>query len=387
MKSSKLMIALTCLLTLTPTSGLAAAPHLLKLGSEQLIQAGGVDIDVPGYSVPSFVDWNADGLGDLVIGQGGGAHDAKVRIYLNTGSKSEPQFTDHFYLQRLGADASWPAGQYMGAFPHVAYWDEDDRKDMLVGLADGTVRVLENSGTDAEPVFTGQTFILTLWNSYHLDVGEQATPALLDWDNDGRTDMVSGSLDGKVNLYINCGCGHAVPPSFFTSQIAGTPLQQNGQNLIVPSHSSSTAVMDLDGDGNKDILTGNTDGQLLFYTNIGTDAEPAFDEYSLVTANGTAIDISPAQYSRPSVCDWNADGYLDILLGSSDGKVRLYQGVSITGDIDKDYNVDMTDYVLFAQYAEQGDCELCPLADVNRDGWIDFLDLAALSANWLQYTE
>jgi hypothetical protein len=145
--------------------------------------------------------------------------------------------------------------------------------------------------------------------------------------------------------------------------------------------------MDLDGDGNKDLLTGNTDGQLLFYANVGTDAEPAFDDYSIVTANGTAIDISPAQYSRPSVCDWNADAYLDILLGSSDGKVRLYQGVSITGDIDKDYNVDMTDYVLFAQYAEQGECELCPLADVNRDGWIDFLDLAALSANWLQNIE
>jgi len=85
MKSSKLMIALTCLLTLTPTSGLAAAPHLLKLGSEQLIQAGGVDIDVPGYSVPSFVDWNADGLGDLVIGQGGGAQGHDVDPFATIG--------------------------------------------------------------------------------------------------------------------------------------------------------------------------------------------------------------------------------------------------------------------------------------------------------------
>lgn len=387
MKSASLITAITCLSVWAPTNAAASAPGLLRLGPSQFVQAGGVDIRVPGYSAPTFADWNADGLGDLVIGQGGAGYDAKVRIYLNTGTISAPQFTDYFYLQRLGEDATWSAGESMGAFPHVTYWDEDERKDILIGLFDGTVRALENSGTDAEPLFTGQRYVLALWDNYALDVGEQSTPTLLDWDNDGRTDLVSGSLDGKVHIYINCGCGHAVPPSFFTSQIAGTPLQQNGQDLIVPSLSSSTVVMDLDGDGNKDLLTGNTDGHLLFYPNIGTDAEPAFDQYSLVTADGADIELSPAQYSRPSVCDWTADGYLDILVGSSDGKIRLYQSLAIAGDLDRDYDVDITDYVLFAGYAEQGGCELCALADINGDGRADYLDLAELSANWLENVE
>jgi len=39
----------------------------INFGPEEIIKANGGDIKVPGYSVPSFVDWNNDGLRDLVI--------------------------------------------------------------------------------------------------------------------------------------------------------------------------------------------------------------------------------------------------------------------------------------------------------------------------------
>ena len=39
------------------------------------------------------------------------------------------------------------------------------------------------------------------------------------------------------------------------------------------------------------------------------------------------IDLAGSPRSRPFVCDWNEDGYPDVLIGAGDGLVRLYEGV------------------------------------------------------------
>jgi len=82
----------------------------LNLGPEERVQAGGIDIDVPGYSVPSFVHWDDDGLKDLIVGEGPSSSEGKVRVYLNTGTASAPQFSTFFYAQSGGSDLSVPAG-------------------------------------------------------------------------------------------------------------------------------------------------------------------------------------------------------------------------------------------------------------------------------------
>jgi hypothetical protein len=79
------------------------------LGPEELVQADGVEIDVPGYSVPSFVFWNSDTLKDLVVGEGGGGvADGKVRVYLNIGTPGYPLFGNYFYVQSSGSDLVSP---------------------------------------------------------------------------------------------------------------------------------------------------------------------------------------------------------------------------------------------------------------------------------------
>ncbi len=89
--------------------GLASpAAAQLDLGSEQFVQSGGVDIDVPGYSTPSMADWNSDGLPDLVVGEGSGTLTPRVRVYLNTGSLGSPAFSSFSYAQSLGSDLTEP---------------------------------------------------------------------------------------------------------------------------------------------------------------------------------------------------------------------------------------------------------------------------------------
>ncbi len=296
----------------------------LNLGPEELVQADGADIDVPGYSVPSFVDWNNDGLGDLVVGEGSGAFpDAKVRVYPNVGTSSAPQFSDYFYAQSNGSDLTVPGSGCLGLFPRTVYWDGDARKDLLIGQADGTVKLFLNTGTDETPTFDGGTLLQVgpAEAKADIDVGLRATSIVVDWNSDGRKDLAVGALDGMLHVFLNEGTDDA--PDFLSEMLA----QAGAEDLVVPSERSSPAVLDLDGDGRKDLLSGNTDGQLVFYSNVGTDAAPAFAGYSFVEAGGLAIDLPGTPRSRPFVCDWTGDGLLDVLIGAGDGNIHLYQGV------------------------------------------------------------
>ncbi len=301
---------------------------LFTLGPEELVQSDGLDIVVPGYSVPSCFDWNNDGLQDLVVGQGDSLSEAKIRVYLNLGTESYPRFSDSFcfYAQSHTSDLTCPAGGCLGCFPRVIYWDVDACKDLLVGQADGTIKIFRNLWTDIMPIFDDGT-LLTVGKAglkQNIHVGGRATPAVVDWNNDGRKDLVVGALDGKIHIFINEGTD--TEPDFIFESFA----QENGTNLVVPSGRSSPDVIDMDYDGRKDILTGNTDGQLLFYKNVGTDDAPEFSGYTLIKSAGVVIDLPGSPRSRPFFCYWNVDDYPDVLVGAGDGKVHLYQGTPIT---------------------------------------------------------
>jgi hypothetical protein len=205
----------------------------------------------------------------------------------------------------------------------VVYWDVDGRKDLLVGGTDGTVMIYLNVGTDEAPVFDGGTRLQVgpSGDKSDIDVGSRATPVPIDWNSDGKKDLVVGALDGKVRVFLNEGTHDS--PDFRTMQF----VQDDGVDLVVPTWRSSPDVADLTGDSRKDLLTGDTAGQLLFYENTGSDASPSFSGYVLVESDGVPIDLPLSPRSRPFLCEWTDDGVPDVLLGAGDGLVRLYRGV------------------------------------------------------------
>ncbi len=356
----------------------------IDFGPEEIIQAGGVDIQVPGYSVPSFEDFDGDGLKDLIVGQGSGSSSGKVRLYPNVGTEAEPQFDSFFYAQSDGVDLICPGSGCMGCFPRLVYWDADDLKDLLVGLSNGTVKIFLNIGTETEPTFDGGQDVLVEAGGmgvFGLDVGNRATPSLVDWNGDGLLDLVSGAYDGWIHIFLNDGCQDLMP-CFLSSTATGQLVQEDDAVLTVPGSRSSPVVVDLDGDGLMDLLIGNTYGQVLFYPNIGTETAPAFSGYTAVTSEGQPIDLVGSARSRPDVCTWTGDGYfgpkdgyLDLIIGSADGRVRLYRGVPMTGDFDVDGDIDIDDLRTFMEAWRNPNPPADSIADLNGDGILDILDL------------
>jgi len=201
----------------------------------------------------------------------------------------------------------------MGAYPQIADWNEDGRIDLLVGDTDGKITLFINTGTKGNPQLTSKGFIKV--GSAPLNVGNRASPVVVDWNNDGKKDLVVGDHNGYVLLYLNTGTNSA--PAFTNY----TRLKAGGYD-IRNSYSASPEVCDLDNDGKKDLLVSDCDGYVYFYTNTSEDANPSFTTGEKLSAGGSNMKVG--SYARLEVADWDEDGDLDILLGQWDSYVNLY---------------------------------------------------------------
>jgi hypothetical protein len=93
-----------------------------------------------------------------------------------------------------------------------------DGTDLLVTAEDGYVRALRVSGRTADGVpVVGPPERLQEYGA-HLSVGAKACPNVVDWDGDGREDLVIGNAAGQVMLCRNTGTADApvfAPPEPF----------------------------------------------------------------------------------------------------------------------------------------------------------------------------
>ncbi len=259
-------------------------------------------------------------------------------------------------------------------FPRVVDWNQDGKQDLVWGLADGTLQVTLNENTAAEPRF-GTPLVVQVGpteSKATCDVGDRATFAIVDWNNDGRADLVLGGLDGKIHVLLNEAT--AGLPDFRSD----TVVLDGANPLTVSSGRASVAVVDLNDDGRKDLVLGNTEGQLVYYANLGTDASPQFNGSQLLQADGAVIDLSGIPRSRPFVGDVNGDGVPDMLVGAADGLVRRYLGSRTSGATGSTVGDPGGTYVYgfrveSASATNPWQCPVFPL-DVNHDGLITPLD-------------
>lgn len=78
-----------------------------QFSSPFIIQANGQNLVADIIADPFMVDWNGNGLNDLVIGQ---FTNGRIRFYPNSGTNQEPVFTTFTFLQADGADITCSYG-------------------------------------------------------------------------------------------------------------------------------------------------------------------------------------------------------------------------------------------------------------------------------------
>jgi hypothetical protein len=72
------------------------------------VEAAGKPIDVDiGHAAPLVVDFDGDGVKDLLVGQFG---EGKLRIYRNEGTAAAPKFGAFAWFKAGGAEGKVPAG-------------------------------------------------------------------------------------------------------------------------------------------------------------------------------------------------------------------------------------------------------------------------------------
>ena len=312
----------------------ASTALALDFGPVQVIQASGADIAVGRFAMPIFDDWNSDGLNDLIVGDG--VFDSpfsygQVRVYLNQGVAGAPVFGDWFHAQTTSGPVRILANGCVTAGPRLVDWNNDSRKDLIVSQSDGRVSLFLNTNTDADPIFDAGSLIQVgpAGSKIDLDVGARSVADVVDWNEDGRWDLLLGSHGGKMEICLNEGAAGA--PDF----VSQAYVQEGAADLHVDGNGrSAPSAADWNGDGLKDILSGNGDGELILYANEGTNAAPIFTGHELATSQGNPIDVDYGAFtitrSRPFACDWDNDGRLDVLVGVGDatnGRILLYSGV------------------------------------------------------------
>ena len=133
----------------------------------------------------------------------------------------------------------------------------------------------------------------------------------MDFDADGKLDLLSGGYPGKLYFFKGKG-GDAFEKAEQIKHADGKPVKQ-GLAAVVYAH-------DWDADGDLDLLVGDIEGQVHLVPNEGSKSKPAFGQASLLKVGNAPIKV-PHGDAGPTVADWDGDGKFDLIVGAGDGAV------------------------------------------------------------------
>lgn len=281
---------------------------------------GGIDV-LAGVS-----DWREYGWDDAFDARGrwlrGPLH-GYVWFHRNLGTSEQPRYAAPVQLRAGGAVLD----QYGSPTPNPVDWFGTGRLDLLAGNFIDSITVYRHAGnglTSGAPLRAGGAPI-------RMDLC-MIQPRVVHWRQDRGPSLLVAEEDGTITLFAN-----AAPKGEEPKLAAGRPLIQVDPFVKSGALSRPVAV-DWNSDGRLDVIAGNSAGYIQYFENTGTKGDPRFADRGYLKARGEVIRRmagsngsvqGPAEekwgYSNPAVADWDVDGKLDLLVNDIWGDPVWYR--------------------------------------------------------------
>jgi hypothetical protein len=158
-------------------------------------------------------------------------------------------------------------------------------------------------------------FVLTTPNYLGINIGSNATPQLVDVDRDGQIDLLIGERNGNINYYRNNG---NFTFSFITPNFGGVNVKK------VNSFAGFSVPYLFDNGNGYELLVGSLSGYLYHYNNIDGNLNGNFNLVDSMFQN-----IYEPQRCFPAASDVDGDGKYDLVVGNACGGVVLYSQNSV----------------------------------------------------------
>lgn len=266
--------------------------------------------------------------------------------------------------------------RHSGSTSAVYDMDNDGDMDLFLGdLASPSIKYLINGGDTEKAWITDQVAHFPE-NTAPVDIPYFVSPFILDIDGDGLEDFVatSNSDDFSENVemvwyYRNRG------------EIGDADFRLEQRDLFIGEMldfgtSSRPTVMDIDGDGLKDIIVGTggyyddglRDPRLIYMRNTGTLEEPAFNIEDDDFLDFSELGSVPQWDFAPEAGDLDNDGDIDLIIGEFDGGLFFVENTAGPGQ-PADFATPVYPYMDIYVGAGSTPC----IVDINYDGLNDLV--------------
>jgi len=253
-------------------------------------------------------------------------------IYLikNKGTAKNPQYEKPVKIQAAGK----PIDVFGEPSANFADFDNDGDLDIICGEFLDKFTYFENIGSRSKPEYAAERYLTHSNKPITMDL-QMIVPVAVDWDKDGDHDLIVGQEDGRVAFMENSGKLVDNIPQFELPVF----FRQEADEVKFGALSTPFSA-DWDGDGDEDIISGNTAGYIGFIENIDGGNPPQWAEPVYLKADNEIIRIQagyngsiqgPCEakwgYTTLSVGDWDHDGLKDIIINSILGKIMWYKNI------------------------------------------------------------
>jgi len=311
------------------------------------------------YPAAYYLDVTDDGIKDLIVttnSKNNSENFESCWLYQNTGQNNNPDFNfvQTNFLQNDMIDLG------TSAFPAFYDYNNDNLLDLVIGNYGyhvayndpiSSLALFENTGTQTIPKYDlvnrDWQNISTINLNTTLNIPAlNISPTFGDMDADGDKDMLLGDADGKLHYFSNQGGSFTI-------------TAPNYQSIDV-GYFAQPQLVDVNRDGLLDIIIGEQDGSINYCPNTGTSTIAVFDT-TIKNFGGVDVDTSfiSTGYSSPKLID--SSGVYQLFVGSYTG--TIYQFTNIDGNLTGQFNAVSS---TISNIWDGGKCAFT-LADINND--------------------